>query len=364
MKSRREFLADLAAISAGALAAHPMAAQLPVGVGARRIDVHHHFASPALMATLKAAGALQGNWGAWSPAKAIDDMEKAGTATGMLSVTTPGVWYGEAEGFEKLSAPGPKANDEARKMARDVNEFGARMTGDHKGRFGLWAALPVMDVNDSLKEIAYAFDTLKADGIGLLTSYGNRWLGDPVFVPIFEELNRRKAIVFVHPTAAPCCRGLSTGVATGILEYQIDTSRTITSWIRSGNAAKFPDVTMIFSHAGGTMPSLINRLIPANEGGGQANLADTLARPAQPGTTLAHLRRFYYDTALSANPVQLQAIKQIAGASQMVFGTDYPFGVMVDQLQGLQKSGLTAEELRGIDRENIVRLMPRFRAVG
>lgn len=361
MKSRREFLTDLAVISAGALAAHPLAAQAPAGAGARRIDVHHHFVSPALMATLKTAGALQGGWGTWSPAKAIDDMEKAGTATGMLSVTTPGVWYGEAEGFEKLSSPGPKANEDARKMARDVNEFGARMAGDHKGRFGLWAALPLMDVNDSLKEIAYVFDALEADGIGLLTSYGNRWLGDPAFVPIFEELNRRKATVFVHPTAAPCCRGLLPNVATGLVEYQIDTSRTIVSWIRSGNAAKFPDVTMIFSHAGGTMPSMINRLIPANEGGGQANLADTLAKPAQPNSTLYYLRRFYYDTALSVNPVQMQAIKQIAGASQMVFGTDYPFGSMVDQLQGLQKSGLTSQELQGINRENFVRFMPKYR---
>ena len=347
-------------MGAGALLVrHQLTAQTP---NPRRIDVHHHFTSPALTAALKTAGVLNGAWNTWTAARAIEAMDMAGTATGMLSVTTPGIWFGEAEGVTQLTSPGAKADADAKKMARDVNEFAARMAGDHKGRFGVWAALPIMNTADSLAEIAYALDTLKADGISLLTSYGNRWLGDAAFAPVFEELNRRKAVVFVHPTAAPCCRGLLPNVAAGLSEYQPDTGRTIMSWVAGGSAAKFPDVTFIFSHAGGTLPSLINRLVPANEGGGPADLADTLAKPAQPNTRLHHLRRFYYDTALSTNPVQMQGIKQVAGASQIVFGTDNPFGSMSAQVQGLRKVGFTDEELRGIDRENALRLLPRFRA--
>jgi predicted TIM-barrel fold metal-dependent hydrolase len=218
-----------------------------------------------------------------------------------------------------------------------------------------------MDADGSLKELEYALDTLKADGIGLLTSYGNRWLGHPMFSPIFQELNRRRAVVYVHPTAAPCCRSLLPNIAAATIEYNTDTSRTIVSWITSGNAAKFPDVRMIFSHAGGTIPYLIERFIGADEGGGPAGIADLLSRPPQPNSKLYHLRRLYYDTAQSTNPVQMQALKQVATAGQIVFGTDYPYTTMVDHVQGLQKVGFTPQELRGVDRDNLVRLLPKYR---
>src|SRR4029078_10197411 len=160
----------------------------------RRIDIHQHFVSPSFLAFLGAKNAVSAvpgfaAWKDYSPARAVEARERVGTQPAMLSITAPGVWFGDAQ--------------EARKLAREMNEFAAaKMVADHKGRFRLFAGLPLPDVQGSLQEIAYALDTLKADGVGVLTSYGNAWLGDPQFAPVLEELNRRKAIVYTTPTAA------------------------------------------------------------------------------------------------------------------------------------------------------------------
>jgi predicted TIM-barrel fold metal-dependent hydrolase len=253
------------------------------------------------------------------------------------------VWFGDAQ--------------EARRLARELNEFAtARMVGDYKGRFGLFAVLPLPDVEGSLREIAYAFDTLKADGVGLLTSYGNVWLGDKSLSPVFEELNRRKAIVYTHPTDAMCCQGLIPGVANQTLEYPTDTTRTIVSLVASDAATRYADVRFIFSHAGGTITSVAGRVL------GPAAGPDAFSKPPAPNSRLYHLRRFYYDTAGSANPVAMQALKTMVPVSQIVFGTDGPFFDGAPQVAGLQNSGFTREELRGIERENALLLLPRFKS--
>src|SRR5208283_1758432 len=198
----------------------------------------------------------------------------------------------------------------------------------------------------SLKEIEYALDTLKADGVGLMTSYGDRWLGDPTFRPVFEELNRRKAVVYTHPIDAPCCSGLMPGVNPTTIEYNTDTARTIFSLIASDAATRYSDIKFIFSHAGGTMTSLIERFGV----GAPDTINDNLAGTAAPNSRLFHLRRFYYDTAQSVNVVQMRGLKTIAGASQIVFGTDYPFVTAARTLSGLDKCGFSASELQGIYR--------------
>lgn len=278
----------------------------------------------------------------YTPAKDIEDMDRQGVAGSVLSCTSPGIWFGTPE--------------ETRALAREMNEFGARAVADHKGRLGLFALLPLPGIEDSLREIEYAFDTLKADGVGLLTSYGNHWLGDAVFQPVFEELNRRRAIVYTHPIDASCCQDIQPDVNPPTIEYNTDTARTILSLIVKDAATRYANIRFIFSHAGGTMPSLVQRF-----GIGQPDtIADNLSRSAEPNSRLYHLRRFYYDTAQSTNPVQMQGVKLIAGASQIVFGTDYPFGSAASHLQGLEKCGFTRAELEGIHRGNAVRLFPRF----
>jgi predicted TIM-barrel fold metal-dependent hydrolase len=343
-------------LGAGVLAPSGMRsvlAQGAAGGNARRIDVHHHFASPAWKNALAAEGALNNVWKNWTPAQAIGAMDKSGTQTAMLSVTTPGVWFGAGYGNGLQSTAAKNANADATKLARETNEYAAKLASDYKGRFGVFAQLALPDIDGSLKEIAYALDTLKTDGIGLLTSYGNRWVGDPKFSPVFEELNRRKALVYVHPTAAPCCRDLIPKVGPTVIEYNTDTTRTIVSWIDSGSATRFPNINWIFSHAGGTMPYLIERYI-----GREA--AQNLNK-VEPNSKLYHLKRFYYDTAQSVNVIQMQALKTLVSAAHICFGTDFPYTTMVDHVDALRNMKVFSDaELRQIDRENLAKLLPRF----
>jgi predicted TIM-barrel fold metal-dependent hydrolase len=345
--SRRRFLIGSAA------GASLLRAQAPKS-SARAIDLHHHFVSPAYVKALAAKqGHHMGGYTTWfaldrlkvyTLARDTEDMDKDGVAASVLSCTSPGVWFGRPE--------------ETRGLAREMNEFGAKAVSDHKGRLGLFAVLPLPTIDDSLREIEYAFDTLQAEGVGLLTSYGNHWLGDATFRPVFDELNRRRAVVYTHPIDASCCQDIQPEVNPPTIEYNTDTSRTIFSLIVNEAATRYAGIRFIFSHAGGTMPSLVQRFGI----GAPDTIADNLARPAEPNSRLYHLRRFYYDTAQSTNPVQMQGLKLIAGAQQIVFGTDYPFGSAAKHLQGLEKCGFTTAELEAIRRTNALRLFPRLEA--
>ncbi len=305
-----------------------------------RIDVHHHHTPPPYLAAISARN-ITGPVRDWTPEKSLADMDKAGVLTALPSITTPALRFLDEAG--------------ARKLARECNEYTAKLVADRKGRFGMFAVMPMPSVEGTLHEIAYAFDTLKADGIGLLTSYGDKWLGDPAFAPVLEELNRRKAVVYTHPTTANCCGNLIPDVPEAIIEWGTDTTRTIASLVFSGTAARLPDLRMIFSHGGGTLPFLAERFLrlPLNN--------KTLAARV-PNGVLAELRRFYYDTAQAAHPYALASLIKLIPASQIVFGTDFPYRTAIDHVKGLMDFGFSASDLAAIDRENAVRLMPRLRA--
>ena len=341
LPSRRQVLTGLAALGAsGLLPSHQAVAQ-SFGGATRRLDLHHHFANAALIKIMndKKTAGFQ-TWQPYSPSKAIEDMDKGGVQASMISITTPGIWFGAAL--------------ETQKLARELNEFGAKMVADYPGRFGLFAVLPFPNSNHCLKEIEYAFDTLKADGVGLLSSYSNRWLGDAAFADILRELNRRKAVVYIHAQVADCCQNLIPGISDTTIEYNTDTARTIISLIESGRAAECPDIKFIFSHAGGTILALPGRFL------GQQASAAYLAKAAAPNSRLGQLRRFYYDTAGSTNPIQMTALKTLVSTSQIVFGTDFPFGNSFSIAAGLQDCGFTADELRSIDRGNAVKILPKY----
>jgi predicted TIM-barrel fold metal-dependent hydrolase len=366
--TRRNFLQGVAALGASALLPSTrLSAQAPAGQ-ARAIDCHHHFGSPAFSKAL-AAAAKDGRhmlgyrpiartagtrWTTeeYSPSRVVEWMDQNDVATAVVSVV-PEYWLGDPE--------------ETRFLCRDLSEFGAKMISDHKGRFGLFAPLPLPNVEDSIRHIEYALDTLKADGIGVWTSYEKHWLGDRIFRPVFDELNRRKAVVFVHPTDPNY--GMMPGLGTTALEFLTETMRTIYSLLMTGAATRYGDIRFIFSHAGGSMPSLIERYEIAEPG----SYPEVFAAPAEPNSNLYHLRRFYYDVANSCNPAQLQALKIIlGGTSHIIFGSDWPSiptkdksTVGLRQLQGLQKCGLSAQELAGIQRGNAVReLFPRLAGNG
>jgi predicted TIM-barrel fold metal-dependent hydrolase len=258
----------------------------------------------------------------------------------------------------------PKERQEAISLARDMNEYGARMVADYKSRFGLFAILPLPDIDASLKEIEYAFDTLKADGVGLLTSYGDVWLGEKRLQPVFDELNRRGAIVYTHPRDAACCRNLANA-NPAMVEWFVDTARSINSLLNetgttmggspkeSSAATRYGNIKFIWSHAGGALLGVVSRVV------GTVSAADLAGTP-KPNSKLYHIRRFYYDTAGSANPIAMQGLKTLAGSSQIVFGTDVPYGTSAAIGQALEACGLSREELRAINRENALRILPKY----
>jgi 6-methylsalicylate decarboxylase len=305
---------------------------------ARRIDVHHHILPPAYMAA--AAARRLGSQVQWSPEKSLDEMDRNGIATALLSLIQPGVWLGESE----------QMREQARKLAREANDYGARLVQAHPGRFGLFATLPLPDAAGSLREIEYALGELKADGIGLMTSYGAKYLGDASFAPVWEELNRRKSVVYTHPLAPDCCRNLVPGVSTGAIEYATDTTRTIASLLFSGTAARYPEIRWIFSHGGGTMPFLLSRF---------AREEQTMKERSQrlPRGYAAELAKFHYDIAQANHAGALAALTKVAPSSQILFGSDYPFRGAAEAAAGVAKY-FGEKDVQAIERDNALRLLP------
>jgi predicted TIM-barrel fold metal-dependent hydrolase len=340
---RRTFLSGLLALGANALIPKRAsgAQELATSRGKlHRIDVHHHFAPPRWLSEVTSKELLNARTREWVPAKSIEEMDSTGVATAVASITNPGLWLGD--------------NDGTRRLARECNDYAAKMLNDYPGRFGLFAAMPMPAVDATLREIEYAYDTLKSDGIGLFTSYGDKWLGNAAFAPVFEELNRRKSLVFTHPTAAICCGNLIAEVPPPMVEYGTDTTRAIASLLFTGTAARFPDIRFIFSHAGGTAPYLTERFIRS-----ERNLKDRAQR--FPKGVLYELKKFYYDVALTTNPVPLAALMKLVPVSQVLFGSDFPSGGTID-VTGLANYGFSASDLLAIERENALRLLPRLKA--
>jgi predicted TIM-barrel fold metal-dependent hydrolase len=337
--SRRAFVGRLAALGTGALLNRTGSAADAPAPGI--IDVHHHLYPPSFVTELTRARQNLAAAKDWTPQRSLEDMDKAGVATAIVSITTPGVSFVD--------------DATARRLARECNDYGAKLAADHPGRFGSFAILPWPNADASLREIEYSLDTLKADGIGMLTSYGDKWFGDPYFAPIFGELNRRKAVVYTHPTSPNCCRNALPGIPDTAIEYGTDTSRAIIRTVFSGTARKYPDIHFIFSHAGGTMPFVIERLV---------NLAKTPQYAAQfPKGYVAEASKLYYDTAQASNPVAMAALRKVVPVSQIVFGTDYPFRTSLDHVKNLKECGVfNAAELRAIERENGLKILPRRHA--
>lgn len=335
--SRRGFLASaVGAAAATGLSAATAYAQPAAQPKPGRIDVHHHFAPTFHRDAL--GNKRGGAWPKWSPQMSIDDMDKSGIQTSMLSIIQPGTWFGNVE--------------ESRALVRKLNDYGATLVRDHPGRFGLWACIAPPDVEGSLKEIEYGLDTLKADGICLLTSYGTSYLGDPAFVPVYAELNRRKALVYVHPTAPNCCLSLVPGIPVGAIEYATDTSRTIAHLVFSGTVAKFPDIRWIFSHSGGTMPFLTGRF---------TRLAQERKPAHLPNGPLPEFRKFYYELAQGNTPGQIAALLKMVPIEQVMYGTDFPFRDGAEVNAGIAAYGFSAADIASIERGAALKLLPQIK---
>lgn len=336
---RRAFLGGMAALGLNAMLGRDKAvAQTPEKPF--RIDVHHHFSSPGFIAEIAGRKTGQVPLMRLTAQKSIEDMDKGGVSTSIISVSEPSVFFGNF--------------DAARALARETNDFGARLMAEYPGRFGLFGTLPLPDVEGALREIEYTLDTLKADGVCMMTDYEGKFLGDPAFTPVMEELNRRKAVVYTHPFRNACCRNLVPDVFEPTIELGTDTTRTIASLIFSGTAARFPDIKFIFSHAGGTAPYLVQRFTFL------ADLRKDL-KARLPEGPIHYLQKFFYDTANASTVYPLASLMRLVAPSQVVFGTDFPFLTAAATAADLRETGMfNASELRAIERGNAARIMPKY----
>ncbi len=316
-----------------------MLAQTPTRSG--RIDIHHHFAPPAWLAEVNGRPLLNPANRTWTVEQSLEDLDRAGTAAAMISITNPGLWFGDTPTTTRL--------------ARACNEYGASLVQRYPTRFGLFASVPMPDVDATLREIGYAYDTLHADGIGLFTNYGDRWLGHESFRPVMAELNRRRAVVHVHPTAANCCTNLAYGLGPNAIEYGTDTTRAMISVTFGGDSTRFPDIRFIWSHAGGSAPFLAGRIDGSSAG----------AKDRMPGGFIAEAKKFHYDTAGATNRGALVSLLELVSPSQVLFGTDFPpGGNNRDNAAALRALGLFNDaDLRAIERNNALGLLPRLKAV-
>lgn len=347
--SRRTILGSLAGFAAAAALGDAARAQEPALTGL--IDVHHHYYPPELKAAANAYGAkrgeapLGGPIGGWTPARTVEEMDKSGIKTAILSLASSrGVWFDlPPSGW----AP----------MARLCNEYAAKMMRDYPGRFGLFATLPMPDVAASLKEIAYAFDVLKADGIGIPTSFGDKWPGEPAYAPVWAELNRRKAMVVFHPLAPNCCsNGLVPNVAESYIEYPFDTGRAVVSLLFNGAFVTYRDIKWTFCHSGGPIPVMAERIATLSRFQ-QKNLAEVA-----PNGVLAELKRLYYDTANAAYASPMSALLAFVPPSQVMFGTDYPYVSGKANVDALLARNLPPATIAAIARGTASQLIPRLRA--
>ena len=301
-----------------------------------KIDTHHHFFPKVYVDAvgweMLAAVMPNGKAPDWSVKAALDVMEENGIETAILSVSS-----------------GPKLRN-AEVLLRRCNEAAADLKAQYSNRFGSFASLPLPDIDASVKEVEFALDTLGAQGIIVFTSYEGRYLGDEHFNPLFEELDRRGAIVFIHPNMPSYT--VPTVAPASVLEFPFETTRTATSMLIAGVPRRFPRIRFILSHAGGTLPSLAPRI--------ELSLSMMPGLVERVGNPLVGLRSFYYDTALSAGASTLSGLCQITDPDHILFGTDFPFAptpairAFSKTLDGLSVPGL---DLPAVYRRNAERLL-------
>ena len=303
------------------------------------VDFHHHILPDFYRRASEIGGASVGGVppAPWSPASALGFLDDAGIDVVVTSISAPGVHFGD--------------DAEARELARRCNELAAEMVRDRPDRFAAFAVLPLPDVDGALAELEYSLDTLGMDGVVLLSNAGGVYLGDHRFDPVFAELQRRQALVFVHPTASPDPSAHIPGVPDTLLDFVTDTSRAITRMHYSGTFARTPDVKYVISHAGGTIPYLANRFAIVDEMG----VVDGIE---QRGTAADLFRRLYWDTALSWSKPVLTTLLDVAGPDRIVFGSDFPYlrrDLAVDCVRKV--NDVLAEDVLG---NNARVLLPRF----
>jgi len=303
-----------------------------------RIVTHQHLIPPAYRKLLDDRGLTAGGWPTpnWDPQAAISMMDGQSIATGILSLSAPGVHL---------------ANDaEGRNLARQVNEYHAELVKSRPDRFGQFACIPLPDVAGSVAEAVYALDELHADGVVLLSNAGGKYLGDKDFELLWAELDARAAVVFIHPTEPPI--QMLKGLPSPLLDYPFDTTRTALQIVTNGVLSRHTRIKVILSHGGGFLPYAAFRFLGASQ--------------FNPGTTpegiLADMKRFYFDTALSSTPVALPSLLAFADPTHITFGSDFPYvpASFREFTAALDAYPLDEKQRYAINRGNAEKLFPRL----
>jgi predicted TIM-barrel fold metal-dependent hydrolase len=328
----------------------------------KKIDIHCHSMGPAYRQAISSLGPII-RTPEWSVELAIEFMNRQGTQSAVLSLSTPGTHLGD--------------DDKARDLARRCNEESASFISQYPRRLGALMTLPLPDVDGALLEAEYAADALKLDGVGLLSSYDGKYLGHPEFDPVLEFLNERAAVVLIHPNNHPSTRmireNLNPGIGNFLVEFLFDTTRAALNLVFSDAFERYPEIRFILCHAGGTIPFVAWRV--AEIASRQMTVApwnrqypskfmERYGASLTVEDVLLQFRKFWYDTALSAGRQSLSSLKEVADPSRILFGSDWPYcpeTMTQDMLNARQESGLfTATEQAAIDRGNALNLFPRF----
>ncbi|MER7715388.1 amidohydrolase family protein [Streptomyces flaveolus] len=312
------------------------------------VDVHAHFVTDSYVRQARAAGHELPDgvpaWPGWSAEAHLELMDRVGIRTAILSVSSPGVHFGD--------------DAAARRLARETNEEAARITAEHPGRFGFFASLPLPDVDGALSEMAYAFDELGADGVVLETNTHGVYLGDARLEPLFAELGRRRAVVFLHPTSPVCWEHSALGRPRPMVEFVFDTARTVTDLLMAGTLERHPGLRVIVPHCGGALPVLADRI----------NGFMKLFLPAGADDTpdaVEQLRRLHYDMAGPAFPRQVPALLSLVEPDRLLYGSDYcwtPAHGVDAHVAAVDAAPVPADatDWRSLTTANAHRLLPRL----
>jgi len=311
------------------------------------IDVHHHLL-PSFYRDALIEAKIPEIYGIklpeWSLDLSKEAMERHNIRAAITSISTPGVFFGDR---------GVAIN-----LARQCNDYAANLSVKHPKTYGSFATLPLPDINATLDEIVYALDILKMEGVTLLSNYSGNLLGNPIFQPVFSELEKRHATVFIHPTIpSPCCAEMNF-LPASMFEFMCDSSRTIVNMLFSGIFEKYGNIKFIVPHAGGAIPYLAGRL----------DLYQILMPSLKeniPKGVYHYLKKLYYDTAMSTSTATLRCLSELVPVENILVGTDFTF--VIDQ--GIEQELRLLEEypyFTNVDREliyykNMERLFPKFR---
>lgn len=312
-----------------------------------RIDVHCHYLPDFYRQALEENGQTQPDGMSaipeWSEASALETMNQLGVRTAMLSISSPGIHF---------------SNDaDARALARRINDEGARLKREHPDRFGFFAITPLPDLDGAIAEATRALDDLDADGVSVETNQNGIYLGDEKLDVFYKELNKRKAVIFIHPTSpsCPCCESLALGYPRPMLEFMFETTRSVSQMILSGVTQRYPDLHIVVPHAGAALPVLASRLetlISIFEGG---DAALNFKR---------ELSRLHYDLAGAPLPELLSALLQIVSPERLLYGSDWPFtptkSCMTLAKQLDETPLLTGEQRTQAMNSNALKLFPRL----